>query len=188
MKEKEKNLAAAAGENNEMKLHMTDLELREAREKMRPGNMRVWDKFDAKAAELRRELAKELQIESRADPDAVDAAGVELMRSGILNANDYFGLAEKYDGNSTMLRLVGNYARELAGETEDPRDRAALTVLAKECAAGIGKTLKTWDEIITTANYCSGRGGSGTKQPAPQIVVQMGNWWEALSSSVIGNF
>ena len=61
VKEKEKNFAAAASESDEIKRRRAELELQEALKKMRPGNMRVWDKFDAKAAELRRDLALRCQ-------------------------------------------------------------------------------------------------------------------------------
>lgn len=171
-----------------LKRQIATLQLQEAEKKMRQETGRIWSVFDAKAAELRSALEKEVQASKCVDPTAVDAAGVELMKSGILTADDYYSLAEKYDGNVTMLRLLSKYAADAATDADNRKDRAALTVLSRECANGTGKTLKAWDDLMTTVNYCSGRGGTCRRQQTPGVVAHMGEWWDELSGEIIENF
>lgn len=171
-----------------LKRQIATLQLQEAETKMRQEAARIWAEFDAKAAELRRALEKEVQTSNLADPSAIDSNAVELMKTGVLTVDDYFGFADRYDGNPTMLKLIGYYAKEAADSTDDRKDRVALTVLAQDCAKGTGKTLKAWDDLMTTVNYCSGRGGTGNKRQTPGVVVSMGEWWDQLSGEIIENF
>ena len=171
-----------------LKRQIATLQLQEAEKKMRQETGRIWSVFDAKAAELRSALEKEVQASKCVDPTAVDAAGVELMKSGILTPDDYYSLAEKYDGNVTMLRLLSKYAADAATDADNRKDRVALTVLSQECANGTGKTLKAWDDLMATVNYCSGRGGNGSKRQTPGVVERMGEWWDQLSGEIIENF
>ena len=174
---KAKENASAAG-LDAVKKQIATLQLQEAENKMSTETERIWAAFDAKAAELRSALEKEVQASKCVDPTAVDAAGVELMKSGILTA----------DGNVTMLRLLSKYAADAATDADNRKDRVALTVLSQECANGTGKTLKAWDDLMTTVNYCSGRGGSGSRRQTPGVVAHMGEWWDQLSGEIIESF
>lgn len=184
---KAKENASTAG-LDAVKQQIATLQLQEAENKMRTETARIWAAFDAKAAELRSALEKEVQTSNLADPSAIDSNAVELMKTGVLSVDDYFGFADRYDGNPTMLKLIGHYAKEAADGTDDRKDRVALTVLAQDCAKGTGKTLKAWDSMMTAANYCSGRGGSGNRRPTPGVTLSMGEWWEQLSGEIIENF
>ena len=184
---KAKENASAAG-LDAVKKQIATLQLQEAENSLRKEAARIWTEFDAKAADLRRALEKEVQTSNLADPSAIDSNAVELMKTGVLTVDDYFGFADRYDGNPTMLKLIGHYAKEAADSTDDRKDRVALTVLAQDCAKGTGKTLKAWDSMMTAANYCSGRGGSGNRRPTPGVTLSMGEWWEQLSGEIIENF
>lgn len=184
---KAKENASAAG-LDAVKQQIATLQLQEAENKMRTEAVRIWAEFDAKAADLRRALEKEVQTSNLADPSAIDSNAVELMKTGVLTVDDYFGFADRYDGNPTMLKLIGYYAKEVADGTDDRKDKVALTVLAQDCAKGTGKTLKAWDSLMTAANYCSGRGGSGNRRTTPGVTLSMGEWWEQLSGEIVENF
>lgn len=184
---KAKENASAAG-LDAVKQQIATLQLQEAENKMRTETARIWAAFDAKAAELRSALEKEVQTSNLADPSAIDSNAVELMKTGVLTVDDYFGFADRFSENPTMLKLVGYYAKEAADGTDERKDRVALTVLAQDCAKGTGKTLKAWDSMMTAANYCSGRGGSGNRRPTPGVTLSMGEWWEQLSGEIIENF
>ena len=184
---KAKENASAAG-LDAIKKQIATLQLQEAEKKMRQETGRIWTEFDAKAADLRRALEKEVQTSNLADPSAIDSNAVELMKTGVLTVDDYFGFADRYDGNPTMLKLIGHYAKEAADSADDRKDKAALTVLAQDCAKGTGKPLKAWDSMMTAANYCSGRGGSGNRRTTPGVTLSMGEWWEQLSGEIVENF
>ena len=128
---KAKENASAAG-LDAVKKQIATLQLQEAENKMRTETERIWAAFDAKAAELRSALEKEVQISNLADPSAIDSNAVELMKTGILTVDDYFGFADRYDGNPTMLKLIGHYAKEAADSADDRKDKVALTVLAQD--------------------------------------------------------
>ena len=100
----------------------------------------------------------------------------------------FYSLAEKYDGNVTMLRLLSKYAADAATDADNRKDRVALTVLSQDCAKGTGKILKAWDSMMTAANYCSGRGGSGNRRITPSVTLSMGEWWDQLSDEIVENF
>ena len=184
---KAKENASAAG-LDAVKQQIATLQLQEAETKMRQEAARIWTEFDAKAADLRRALEKEVQTSNLADPSAIDSNAVELMKTGVLTVDDYFGLADRYGENPTMLKLIGHYAKEAADSADDRKDRVALTVLAQDCAKGTGKTLKAWDSMMTAANYCSGRGGSGNRRITPGVTLSMGEKWEQLSGEIVENF
>ena len=184
---KAKENASAVG-LDAVKKQIATLQLQEAENKMRTETERIWAAFDAKAAELRGALASEVQASKCVDPTAVDAAGVELMKSGIMTADDYFSLAAKYDGNTTMLRLLSKYAADAAADEDNRKDRAALITLSRDGANGTGTTLRAWDDLMNVVNYCSGRGGTGNKRQTPGVVVSMGEWWDQLSGEIIENF
>ena len=184
---KAKENASAAG-LDAVKKQIATLQLQEAEKKMRQETGRIWSVFDAKAAELRSALEKEVQTSNLADPSAIDSNAVELMKTGVLTVDDYFGFADRYDGNPTMLKLIGHYAKEAADSADDRKDKVALTVLAQDCAKGAGPTLKAWDSMMTAANYCSGRGGSGNRRTTPGVTLSMGEWWEQLSGEIVENF
>lgn len=171
-----------------LKKQIATLQRQEAENRLHKETARIWTEFDAKAADYRRALEKEVQQSNLADPAAVDNNALELMKTGVLSADDYYNFADKYDGNPTMLKLIGYYAKEAAENAEDRKDKVALHVLAQDCAKGIGKTMKAWDNLMTAANYCSGRGGSGIKRNAPGHVISMGEWWEQLSGGIIESF
>ena len=168
-----------------LKRQIATLQLQEAENSLRKEAARIWTEFDA---DLRRALEKEVQTSNLADPSAIDSNAVELMKTGVLTVDDYFGFADRYDGNPTMLKLIGHYAKEAADGTDDRKDRVALTVLAQDCAKGTGKTLKAWDSMMTAANYCSGRGGSGNRRITPGVTLSMGEKWEQLSGEIVENF
>lgn len=184
---KAKENASTAG-LDAVKQQIATLQLQEAENKMRTETARIWAAFDAKAAELRSALEKEVRASNLADPSAIDSNAVELMKTGVLTVDDYFGFADRYDGNPTMLKLIGYYAKEAADSADDRKDKVALTVLAQDCAKGTGKTLKAWDSLMTAANYCSGRGGSGNRRTTPGVTLSMGEWWEQLSGEIVENF
>ena len=184
---KAKENASAAG-LDAVKKQIATLQLQEAEKKMRQEAARIWTEFDAKAADLRRALEKEVQTSNLADPSAIDSNAVELMKTGVLTVDDYFGFADRYDGNPTMLKLMGHYAKEAADSAGDRKDKVALTVLAQDCVKGAGPTLKAWDSMMTAANYCSGRGGSGNRRITPGVTLSMGEKWEQLSGEIVENF
>ena len=104
-----------------------------------------------------------------------------------MGPDDYYKLAERFDENSTMLRLLAKFAKDAAENTDDRKSRAALNEIALTCADGLGSVMRSWDSISTIADYCSGQTHRGRRN-SPEQVIAMGKWWEELSQDTVENF
>lgn len=174
--------------NKQLRVATTALELNKAEAAFKITETKVWPEFDAKCKELRKELEKDVQKDGLANPDAIDANTVELLKAGVLTVEDYYSLAERYEGNSTMLRLLGKYALDESIASGDIKEAAALRMLSDNCKNGAGAVLRAWNELEGLASYCSGRGGNRNAATSPDMVVSMGKWWEELAGQSIENF
>ena len=174
--------------NKQLRVATTALELNKAEAAFKITETKVWPEFDAKCKELRKELEKDVQKDGLANPDAIDANTVELLKAGVLTVEDYYSLAERYEGNSTMLRLLGKYALDESIASGDIKEAAALRMLSDNCKNGAGAVLRAWNELEGLASYCSGRGGNRHAATSPDMVVSMGKWWEELAGQAIENF
>lgn len=174
--------------NKQLRVATTALELNKAEAAFKITETKVWPEFDAKCKELRKELEKDVQKDGLANPDAIDANTVELLKAGVLTVEDYYSLAERYEGNSTMLRLLGKYALDESIASGDIKEAAALRMFSDNCKNGAGAVLRAWNELEGLASYCSGRGGNRNAATSPDMVVSMGKWWEELAGQSIENF
>lgn len=174
--------------NKQLRVATAALELNRAEAAFRITETRIWPEFDAKCAELRKVLEKDVQKDGLANPDAIDTNALELLKSGVLTVEDFYALAKRFDGNSTMLRLISKYALDASIASGDIKEAAALRMLADNCKNGAGAVLRAWNELEGLASYCSGRGGNRNAATSPDMVVSMGKWWEELAGQVIENF
>ena len=126
----------------------------------------VWSVFNSKRAELRAELEKAIAADCITDPAALDTNAVYLLDSGTMTAADYAAFAEKYDGNSTMLKLVAARAHA-AAESAEPKERAALNQVYSDCKDGNSAIMRLWDDISHVANRCSGQRYEGCNDFTP---------------------
>ena len=155
----------------------------------RAAESRVWAEFDRQKDAIRRDLESKVRASSTVDPDAIDANALELLKSGILTADDVFSLVDKYDSNITMLRLISKTAKELADDKNtDAKTRGQLYVLCSQIGSGKNSTMRNFDDLVEISNYCSGRGGGGTQRTTPAHTVAMAGKWEELSGNAVVNF
>lgn len=175
-------------EDKRLRIATAGLELNKSDAAFKIAEARIWPEFDAKCKELRKELEKDVQKNSLANPDAIDANALELLKSGVLTVNDYYSFAERYESNATMLRVISKYALDASENSDNTKDAAALRILADNCKTGVGAVLRAWNELEGLVSYCSGRGGSRNAVTSPDMVVSMGRWWEELVEPVIENF
>lgn len=177
--------ARTVGRIGTIERQRAEVDYLEARQTFNEAEGRIWAEFNQLRAGLRAELENEVRSGSLANPDAVDANGLELLKSGILSADDYYSLADKYDDNPTMLRLVAKYAKDAADDMQG-KDRGAMFQLASVCGSGQGRTLRGWDELSSIADYCSGQ--SRERRDKPAHTISMSKWWEQLAGEAVENF
>lgn len=175
-------------EDKRLRIATAALELNKANAAFKIAEARIWPEFDAKCKELRKELEKDVQKNSLANPDAIDANALELLKSGALTVEDYYSFAERYESNATMLRVISKYALDASENADDTKDAVALRILSDNCKTGMGTVLRAWNELEGLAGYCSGRGGSRNAPTSPDFAISMGKWWEELAGQVIENF
>lgn len=174
---------------NDLRRQRARAQLLEAEHTFKAAESRVWAEFDRQKEEIRRDLESEVRATSTVDPDAIDTNALELLKSGILTADDIFSMVDKYDSNITMLRLISKTAKELADDKNtDTATRGQLYMLCSRIRNGRNSTMRNFDDLVEISNYCSGRGGGGTQRTTPAHTVAMAGKWEELASTAVENF
>lgn len=175
---------------NDLRRQRAKAELLEAEHTFKATESRVWAEFDRQKDAIRRDLESEVRATSTVDPDAIDTNALELLKSGILTADDIFSMVNKYDSNLTMLRLISKTAKELADDKQhtDAKTRGLLYTLCNQIGNGKNSTMRNFDDLVEISNYCSGRGGGGTQRTTPAHTVAMAGKWEELASTAVENF
>lgn len=175
---------------NDLRRQRAKAELLEAEHTFKATESRVWAEFDRQKEAIRRGLESDVRASSTVDPDAIDANALELLKSGILTADDIFSMVNKYDSNLTMLRLISKTAKELADDKQhtDAKTRGLLYTLCNQIGNGKNSTMRNFDDLVEISNYCSGRGGGGTQRTTPAHTVAMAGKWEELASTAVENF
>lgn len=80
---------------------------------------------------MRNELVQDAVRRTTVNPEAVDMAALELMKSGIMRATDYDAMLGKFPNNPTMARLIAKYAGDAADAEKDDRiSRTAFATVA----------------------------------------------------------
>lgn len=154
----------------------------EAKEAIKAAKKRLESHADDLAA-LRRELATQLDDAYSVDPAQLDGATLELLKSGILTANEYSKLLHEAQekGNVTMIRLIGKYAADAADELtakygQSDSTARALRLVSHESRQSSG------DELLKTFDYLGDVYGRSISNPA------MINHWGELTAAAIENF
>lgn len=125
-------------------------DLLEAREKLHTAQLNMNARISDISA-IRRELTTALQGEFCADPSEVDSATLELLKTGILDANEYEMLYSKAT-TTTMQRLIAHYAglaAEDAAKRYGERDRRVmeLRAVSTHSSAGASDKLDQFDVL-----------------------------------------
>ena len=170
----------------ELRKAKTEVERIEKKEIFEDVRKCVWANFNHKRAELRADLEKAIAADSVVDPAALDSNAVYLMDSGTMVAADYAAFAEKYSGNSTMLKLIAAHANAAAA-TAEPQERAVLNRVYNDCKDGNSAAMRAFDDLSQVANRCSGQRYEGCKDD-PAVIVAIGARWEELTASAIEDF
>ncbi len=146
----------------------------------------IWSAFNETRRAIRAGLEREVKKNSLVSASEVDSNALELMKSGVMTADDFYKFAEDFDSNPTMLKLVSKYAKEAADETDSTEEKGALLRLEWMCRDGQGRTMRDWENLSRVADYCSGQ--SRGRRESPGYVVSMGKRWEQLANEALESF
>ena len=174
---------------NDLRRKRAKAELLSAEVEFKSVERRTWQEFDNKKSAIRRDLENDVRASSTVDPDAIDTNALELLKSGILTADDIFSMVNKYDNNLTMLRLISKTAKELADDKSiDSATRGQLYTLCSRIRNGRNSTMRNFDDLVQISNFCSGRGAGGTNRIDPAHTTMMAQKWEQLAGAAVENF
>lgn len=113
---------------------------------------------EKKVAELRSQFAAYLDDHYSASPDKLDAATMQLLNSGICTPSELSRLVDRHADNPTMLRIVGNYARNMRTEKENSMSHEDVAICAAVTRAAFAakdgsRELAIFDTAVASAAY-----------------------------------
>lgn len=132
---------------------------------------------------IRRELSAAVSAEFMADPKQIDNATLELLKSGILTADEYVNLFEKAqaDSNHTLARLIGKYANDVVeahgdryGDS-DPSIKILRWVVSECNRNGGDEYLSAFDGVMEVFRRCTNN---------PALIPH----WDELTSRTLESF
>lgn len=176
-----------SAEEKQVRTARAALKLHDAEAAFNEVSARVWSNFKITRRTIRAELEQEVRAANIANPDAIDNNALELLKTGILSPADYSAFMERFDGNATMLKLVGHYAAEAAKTTDSRKQAAALNAIALDCQGGEGAVMRAFDDLCKVSDYCRGEKHEGDKF-RPEHTAIMSEKWDDLAGEAVESF
>ena len=165
-------------------------ELDEAKSDFKRTRQNGWNVLN-QCAKIRGELATALTENYYADPSQLDNNVLRLIDSGICTAQDLKKLADdaSASGNHTMLRLIGEKAKEVLGENQrrygvSHPDHMVLTNIIDGASKADGRNyLEQFDALSSIATYACGN-PELLREGNPAMLTQ----WESLTEEAVESF
>ena len=176
-----------SAEEKQVRTARAALKLHDAEAAFNEVSARVWDNFKTTRRTIRAELEQEVRAANLANPDAIDNNALELLKTGILSPSDYSAFMERFDGNATMLKLVGHYAAEAAKTTDSRKLAATLNAIALDCQSGEGAVMRAFDDLCKVSDYCRGERHEGDRL-RPEHTAIMSEKWDDLAGEAVESF
>lgn len=176
-----------SAEEKQVRTARAALKLHDAEAAFNEVSARVWDNFKTTRRTIRAELEQEVRAANLANPDAIDGNALELLKTGVLSPADYSAFMERFDGNATMLKLIGHYAAEAAKTTDSRKQAAALNAIALDCQSGEGAVMRAFDDLCKVSDYCRGEKHEGDKF-RPEHTSIMSEKWDDLAGEAVESF
>lgn len=138
---------------------------------------RAFSNYDAVKLNAMREIKAEIERNSDVNPDAIDSNTLEILKSGICKAKDYAALAERFDSNPTMLKLIAKYADDASKSTDNVKDRQLLSAVSLAAQNGESAAEREWNDFLSNMRHFTFEG-----QTSPEMIVTMGTQFDNLMS------
>lgn len=130
-------------------------ESRIAEDELRTAYRNLIAEHNAKVQELREQFTVYLDERYSASPDRLDAATMQLLNAGICTPSELAKLVDRHADNPTMLRIIGNYARNMREEkhnvlsSDDQRICTVVTQAANAAKDG-SRELAIYDSAASS--------------------------------------
>lgn len=155
-----------------------EADLAEARAQFEHCRRHLFEGRQRDVAVIRAELVEALNKEYAADPSKVDMQTLELLRSGIMSADEYSRLidAAASNGNHTMVRLIAKNAADMAEKATDADVARSYRLVSHRGKGNDGNEyLQAFDFLADTFNRCERNFALSTK-------------WDELTAPVVESF
>ena len=156
-----------------------EADLAEARNAFEQMRRRLFDDKRREIAAVRAELEKAVGDAFAADPTKVDMQTMELLRSGIMSADEYNRLIDKAtaNGNPTMARMIAQSAADMAERTKGDADVSRSYRLVSHKGKGMNGSeyMEAFDCLCRTFDRCERNFALSTK-------------WDELTSPIMDSF
>lgn len=128
----------------------------------RRGYYDMIEKYDKQVKELRAQFADHLNKHYAASPDKLDTATMQLLGSGICTPVELARLVDRHQGNPTMLRIVGEYARKMRDDNRRSMSNENQVICSNVANAGLtakdgSRELAIFDSAVSAAAYGLGK-------------------------------
>ena len=148
----------------------------------------IFNVYDRNVRQIRAELARALAEADTLTAAEVDPAAIALLNSGAMTSRDYAKMAEQYQENATILKLLregaNKYADSLPFEpTEDPagfQERMAMREIIERAKTGSEQALEGFDGWVSAANSLTGRDSYGNFRTVDEMRDCTLDAWEQL--------
>ena len=156
-----------------------------AEDEARRGYLEMIENHNKKTAELRKVFNEFLDDHYSASPDKLDAATMQLLNSGICTPAELARLVDRHQGNPTMLRIVGEYARNLRDNNRISMSMETKSICSAVVNAGYtakdgSRELAIIDSAVSAANYGLGR----DYDHASRMDSHMRGWFEEFKQNM----
>ena len=171
----------ARASGNPIAIARADADLMEAKNARDSMRRALRDDSGAEIANIRKELAYELDGAFAADPADLDTATIELLKSGILTVYEYSRLMDSAAeaGNATMCRVIGQYAKTRSDEEAAKRNPDTARELARIAHRG---RMTGADAYLANFDTLTEIYGRAVKNPA--LVPH----WDELTGEMVEGF
>lgn len=137
-------------------------EHRVAEDELRNEYRKMITGHDQKVSELRKQFADYLDEHYSASPDKLDTATMQLLNTGICKPTELARLAERHSDNPTMLRIIGNFARNMRDEQRKHLTHDEQVICTNVANAGYqakdgSRELALFDSAVSSAAYGLGK-------------------------------
>lgn len=130
---------------------------------------------------IRKELESAIADAFAANPEHLDAATVELLKSGILSADEHNRLMSKAtaDDNPTMVRLIAKYAKDRADQADADSNTEAARAFRAVAYNGNSVNGNSYLEAFDVMTSCFNRCMNNTA---------LISHWDELTAETVENF
>ena len=133
-----------------------------AEQEARNGYHSMIANHEAKVNELREQFAAFLDEHYAASPDRLDDKTMALLNSGICTPSELSRLIERHHDNPVMVRIIGNYARNMREEKKKSLSYEDNLICSTVAGAGHAakdgsRELALYDSAVSAAAYGLGQ-------------------------------